>query len=117
MPSVCETVSRLVEQGIVVRTARHRIELTPKGRLIAGQLKQRHEALLFFMIAVMAMEPGRADALACKIEHCIDKAFTDRILMLSEFLKHKHPDILKAVANHVRQRASTPPGEWSQFTI
>jgi DtxR family Mn-dependent transcriptional regulator len=117
MPSVSEAVTRLVEEGVVLRTEQHRIELSPKGVAIASQLKQRHEALLLFMTEVMAMDKPRADAMACKIEHCVDKAFSDRILILAEFLERKHPETLKAIATHFRKRAKEPSTEWSQFSI
>lgn len=117
MPSVSEAVSRMVAQGIAVRNSRHTIELTPKGRLIAEQLKQRHEALLLFMIDVMVMEKDQADEMACRIEHCVDKAFSDRLLMLAEFLEQKHPDLLKAIARHVKRRTDKSEPEWSQFSI
>lgn len=117
MPSVSEAVTRLVSQGVAKRNSRHTIELTPKGRAIAEQLKQRHKALLLFMTEVMAMEPARADAMACRIEHCVDKEFADRLLMLAGFLERNHPDLLKAIARHVKRQAEEPGQEWSHFSI
>jgi DtxR family Mn-dependent transcriptional regulator len=117
MPSVSEAVTRLVAQGIANRNSRHTIELTPKGRLIADQLKQRHEALRLFMREVMVMDEARADEMACRIEHCVDKEFSDRLLMLAEFLEQKHPDLLTAIARHVKRRTVKADQEWNQFSI
>ncbi len=117
MPSVSEAVTRLVEQGLAVRSSRHEIELTPKGRVIAGQLRQRQEALLLFMTEVMAMEKEKAEAMACRIEHCVDKEFADRLLLLAEFFEQKHPETLKAIARHVRRRTDEASRVWSQFSI
>ncbi len=117
LPSVSEAVTRLVDQGIAFRNARHGIELTEQGRRVARQLRHRHDALLLFMMDVMAMERKPADAMACKIEHCVDKAFTDRLLMLADYLKQHHPETLEAVALHLHLQADNASPDWSQFSI
>jgi DtxR family Mn-dependent transcriptional regulator len=103
MPSVSEAVGRLVERGIALKKSRHEIVLTPRGGKIAAQLDRRHKALSRFMNEVMAMDQSRADELACRIEHCVDRDFTTRLLRLAEVLEDGHPETLKDVAAKLRR--------------
>jgi DtxR family Mn-dependent transcriptional regulator len=101
MPSVSEAVRRMVERGFVERKSRHEVVLSKRGRKIAVQLDRRHKALSRFMDRVMAMDPGQSDALACKIEHCVNRDFTTRLLRLAEALE-RHPEALKDIASRLR---------------
>lgn len=101
-PSVSEAVTRLVENGIAVRKSSSDIVLTSKGKKIAGQLDSRQRALQCFMVEVMAMKPGRADELACRIEHCIDRDFSDRLLKLAEFLQREYPSALEGISDYLQ---------------
>lgn len=116
MPSVSETVSRLVERGVAVRTERHEILLTARGRDIARQLARRHDVLKRFMVDVMALDVARADELACRIEHCVDGAFSDRLILLDDFLKNS-PETLEAITAHIRRQVGARANEWSNFQI
>ncbi len=104
LPSASEAVKRLVEMGIASRKADHGIDLTSEGRRIAGQLDRRHQALKRFMVDVMAMASDRADDVACRMEHCVDKEFTDRLLDLARFLEQEYPWAIKGIASHVRDK-------------
>ncbi len=102
LPSASQAVKRLVENGLATRNAQLEVELTRNGRGIAGQLQRRHHALRRFMVEVMAMEHGRADELACRIEHCVDGQFAERLVDLAEFLEQEYPWAVKGIADHVR---------------
>ncbi len=104
LPSASEAVKRLVEMGIASRNADHGIDLTDEGRQIAGQLDRRHQALKRFMVDVMAMASDRADEVACRVEHCVDKEFADRLLDLARFMEKEYPLVLKGIATHVRNK-------------
>ncbi len=103
LPSVSEAVKRLVKLGFAVRKSRFEIGLTTKGRAIARQLEHRQNALRRFMVEVMAMRPHRADEMACRIEHFVDREFSDRLLELAEFMEHRHPRTLKRISDHLKK--------------
>jgi DtxR family Mn-dependent transcriptional regulator len=105
LPSASEAVKRLVENGLASRNARFDIGLTRKGKRIAEQLDTRHQALKRFMVDVMAMEGTRADELACRIEHSVDKEFTERLLAVAGLLEREYPEALAGIAVHVRNRS------------
>ncbi len=102
MPSVSEGVRRLVERGFAARKSWHEIVLTREGESVAHQLDRRQKVLVKFMVKVLAMEPNKADKLACRIEHCIDREFVDRLIKLAEFLDSQCADHQKPMRRYVR---------------
>jgi DtxR family Mn-dependent transcriptional regulator len=104
LPSASEAVKRLVEIGIASRGSHLEIELTEKGRRMADQLEQRHQALQRFMVEVMAMDPAAADELACRLEHAASKDFAERLIDPAQFLEQEYPWAIAAIATHVRNR-------------
>ena len=95
MPSVTEVVSRLAKAGLVERQSRHEIVLTGRGREWAGMFDQYHMALRRFMTDVMALEATEADALACRIEHNVDRNFIEKLIRLVDLLRERYPDVLR----------------------
>ncbi len=106
LPSASQVVKRLVDNGLAARNERLEVELTAKGRMIAEHLDRRHQALKRFMVDVMAMDEKRADEVACRVEHCVDGQFAERLVDLAEFLEQEYPWTLKGIADHVRGRST-----------
>lgn len=104
LPSASETVKRLVELGFARRVEHQGINLTAAGTHVAAQLDRRHYALRGFITNVMAMGVEKADEIACRVEHCVDKEFTDRLLELEEYLEQYHPHALRDIAQHFDKR-------------
>jgi DtxR family Mn-dependent transcriptional regulator len=104
LPSASETVKRLVELGFALRVEHQGINLTPAGTHVAAQLDRRHYALRGFITNVMAMRVETADEIACRVEHCVDKEFTERLLELEEYLEQYHPHALRDIAQHFDNR-------------
>lgn len=102
-PSVTETVTRLEKAGIVIRKTRHQIVLSDEGIAINGQLTNKHAGLRRFMVEVMAMDQAEADALACKVEHCVDRYFSERLVKLATLLETSHPKILSSICKDMRK--------------
>lgn len=102
LPSASEAVKRLAQLGLVERRSRFQILLTGKGKRIADGLERRHRALKAFMVNVMAMREDKADEVACRVEHCVDGEFAERLRRLAEFLEQEYPWTLKGIADHVR---------------
>lgn len=118
LPSASEAVKRLADMGLVRRESRFQILLTGKGKRVADSLDQRHRALKRFMVDVMAMREEKADAVACRVEHCVDGEFAERICRVAEFLEQEYPWTLKGIVDSVRNgRVPQPHREWTGFQI
>lgn len=102
LPSVSEEVGRLAALSIAVRKSWHEIVLTREGKRIARQLDKRHKTLRRFMVDVLAMDAGKADQLACRTEHFIDREFVDRLLRLAEFLEHECAEHRQSMRQYVK---------------
>lgn len=104
LPSASEALKRLVKMGLATREAKSGIKLSNTGKRLEEQLDRRHKTLRRFMVDVMMMEPGKADRIACRMEHVMEREFTDRLLDLARFLEEEYPWTLKGIAQHVRSR-------------
>jgi DtxR family Mn-dependent transcriptional regulator len=102
-PSVTETISRLEKSGLVIRKSRHQIVLSDTGSEINSQLTRKHVGLRRFMVDVMAMDGAEADTLACKVEHCVDRQFSERLVKLATLLETSHPKILSKICKDMRR--------------
>ena len=96
LPSVTEAVSRLVRLGIASRPSRHEIVLTAAGVEVADQLERRHQVLRRFMVDVLAMDERSSDETACRIEHCTDPAFTERLARFADFIAREQTPTMRA---------------------
>jgi DtxR family Mn-dependent transcriptional regulator len=101
-PSASEAVRRLTEQGLTTHASRARVGLTAAGKRIAERLDYRHRTLRAFVADVMGMDPADADTVACRVEHCVDKRFTDRLLALVQILVEEHPRTLAHIVRRMR---------------
>ncbi len=86
MPSVTESVHRMVASGLLRRDSRNGIRLTRNGRAVADQLQDRHTVLRQFMTDVLGMEDCIADEEACRIEHATRGDFVKRLAALTRAL-------------------------------
>lgn len=102
-PSASEAVKRLTTQGLTTRASRFQVGLTARGRRVAARLDRRHAALRAFVGDVLAIDRAAADALACRVEHCVDTRFTDRLLALVEILVRRHPAALADIVSRMRR--------------
>lgn len=113
-PSVTETMTRLEKAGLIVRKSRHQILLSEAGEDVNSQLTRKHAGLRRFMIDIMAMEKVEADAMACKIEHCVDRRFSERLVKLATLLESAHPRVLKQVCDVMRKGDGRHPSPSTQ---
>jgi DtxR family Mn-dependent transcriptional regulator len=102
-PSVTEAVNRLVALKVATKAAQE-VVLTEKGRGIASELAHRHETLRRFMVEILEMSSGKADAIACRIEHTADHDFIRRLLLLDEFMQSKEMATCKEQWRDFRRR-------------
>jgi DtxR family Mn-dependent transcriptional regulator len=79
------------------------ITLTPQGAAIAREISRRHEVIKDFLINVLQIDPEKAETNACRMEHVMDKASIDRLVL---FIKYIHSsakissDWIQSVANN-----------------
>lgn len=108
LPSVTEAVRRLAEVGLVGRRSRSEIVLSAVGAQIAEQLDGRQEALERFMVGVMGLPDEEAAEAACRIEHCVNREFADRLAAVAEYLVQRHPAALRGASEYMRTRLAAP---------
>jgi Mn-dependent DtxR family transcriptional regulator len=77
-PSVVQVVSRLEEEGLVVRNDKV-LTLTTQGRRLWRDLEERHRVIQSFMVAVLGMDEEAADQEACRLEHYASAEFIERL--------------------------------------
>lgn len=104
MPSVSEAVGRLVRLGLAVRQSRHGIVLTEEGQTISEKLQRRQSALSRFMVNVLGLDRATADEMACRLEHCVDPEFSNRLLKLAEFLEQEPAATLRRLERHLETK-------------
>lgn len=91
--SVTLALRTLAEKGLVDYAAYVLPTLTPKGQVIATNIRYRHNILKRFLADVLLLEDDLAELNACRIEHAIDRCVLHRLAQLLGFLKSR-PDIL-----------------------
>jgi len=87
MASVTEAVQGLATLGLVNYRLRKAITLTVKGKRMAIELETRHRVLAEFFNRILGCTKKRADELACRVEHVVDKKFITRLEKVSSLLK------------------------------
>ena len=78
-PSVTGAMKLLAEDGYVIHQPYGGVQLTPKGRRAAEDVKQRHAILSRFLTQVLGVNPKTADMDACKMEHAVSKETLEKL--------------------------------------
>ena len=83
-PSVTEALSILKDRGLVIHQKYGDVELTEKGKEVAGNIYYRHCLFFSFFYKVLKIPPELAEDDACKIEHLVSNVTVQRF---SAFMK------------------------------
>ncbi len=86
-PSVTAALKRLAEIGLVRYEAREYVELSDEGSAAAARVAGRHRFLTRFLVDVLGIPPGEADADACSLEHRLSAATLERLAAFVEYLE------------------------------
>lgn len=86
-PSVSGALHNLAKKGLVNYTPHDVITLTPEGEIIALDVIKRHVSLKNFLENVLSMDSGRADEVACKMEHSIPPDVLERLISFIHYVK------------------------------
>ena len=87
MPSVTEALRNLQSLGLINYEVRKAVTLTDKGEFAGQELFKRHQVFSEFFSDILGIEKVRADNIACKIEHVIDKEIRETFSSFIECLK------------------------------
>jgi DtxR family Mn-dependent transcriptional regulator len=80
--SATEMMDRLAAKGLVERTEKTGISLTPSGRRIALQIIRKHRLSERFLVDVLGMDWKDVHEEACKLEHALSSEVETRIAAL-----------------------------------
>ncbi|MFH1706877.1 MAG: metal-dependent transcriptional regulator [Planctomycetota bacterium] len=81
--SVTGALRTLAGLGLVHYTPYRAVTLTPAGRTLGRQVSRRHAAIREFFEKVLGVAPAKADAAACRVEHCLDADILERLADLA----------------------------------
>lgn len=70
-PSVTGALGLLSKNGLIAHEKYGHIELTPKGKKTAEDIKKRHAVLKTFLEEILKVSPSVAEEDACKMEHSL----------------------------------------------
>lgn len=90
--SVSNALRVLKTRGLVEHESYGYAKLTPDGRMIAQQVRRRHEAIVDFLQRLLFMPPEQAEAEACRMEHSLSLEGLERLKALNEFMQ-AHPQV------------------------
>lgn len=79
--SVAQALGQLKRLGLVVQDRYGPVWLTEEGRARAAEVRRRHQALFYFLTAVLGVAPAIAEGDACRMEHAISPQTMDRLLV------------------------------------
>jgi DtxR family Mn-dependent transcriptional regulator len=79
-------LQRLSEKGLVNYEPYEPVTLSAEGRQRAGRIVLRHRVIEDFLESVLGLEAGRANSIACGMEHAIDRDALDRFVCFLAFV-------------------------------
>ncbi|MDI6885754.1 MAG: metal-dependent transcriptional regulator [archaeon] len=85
-PSAVEMVKRLNDMGLVEYRKYDGVRLTPKGREIAGVVKERHDTIRSFL-EIIKVSKKIANKDACIIEHELEPETIEQLKRFVRFVK------------------------------
>lgn len=84
--SVTGGLKSLVEKKLINYEPYSFITLTPEGARIARAITRRHRVLKDFLLKVLQLDEGTAEAAACRMEHAVDEVSVERLVDFVEYL-------------------------------
>jgi DtxR family Mn-dependent transcriptional regulator len=84
--AVSTALRSLSDKGFVNYQPYEPVTLSPEGRERAGRIVLRHRVLEDFLRTVLGLESERADAIACGMEHALDRDALDRFVCFLAFV-------------------------------
>ena len=85
--TVTAALRSLSDKGMVDYAPYELPTLTAAGERVAKDVRRRHRVLARFLTEVLSVDAGVAEANACRLEHAIDAAVLERLLVFIEFVE------------------------------
>ena len=86
-PSVTGALKTLSSMGMINYNPYSAVTLTPKGRTVGKELRNRHEAIHDFFTTILHIDTDKANEAACTIEHAVDTDILTHLVSLVDFFK------------------------------
>lgn len=83
-PTVTEAIAKLSQMSYVTQQKYGPVELTAKGRDVAAQTQNKHDALIKLLHNIFGVDINIAEEDACKMEHSLSPETYSKLL---EFVK------------------------------
>jgi len=87
MPSVTGALKVLREKGLINYEKNSFISLTKEGLKISKKILNKHQTLTRFLETILLIPNGRAQDMACKMEHAIDCDTVERMTRLIDLFE------------------------------
>jgi len=84
--SVTSMLKNLAEKGLINYEPYGYITLTDQGEKVALEITRRHGILQDFLTRVVQIAPDKADIMACRMEHDIDRESIDKLVKFVKFI-------------------------------
>lgn len=85
--SVTGALRTLGSMGLVNYAPYDLVTLTDEGRVAAGEIVRRHNALKKFLVQVLGVDDLEAEEAACRMEHAVPKKIVNRLVKYSEYVE------------------------------
>ena len=86
-PSVASAVKNLSKSGLVIHERYGYVQLTSKGKKVAGNISKRHKMLFEFLTEILNIQPRIAQQDACQMEHSVSSQTLEKITKFIEFVR------------------------------
>jgi DtxR family transcriptional regulator, Mn-dependent transcriptional regulator len=103
--SVTGALKSLEEKNLINYSPYSFITLTDTGARIAKIIARRHQVLKDFLVKVLQLDPESAEVTACRMEHTVDEAAIERLVLFVEYLNNcprTGPDWIQSFINHCK---------------
>ncbi len=104
-PSVTGALKALKARQLVQHESYGYVTLTSRGRELARQVHDRHQAIVDFLGSILHLQPEEAESDACGLEHALGAQALDRMLYLTQFL-HDHPGVYQEWLEHLERHVA-----------
>lgn len=105
--TVTAALRALSEKGLVNYVPYGSVTLTGAGRHIAESVKHDHEVICAFLRDILLVEEPEAEMNACRMEHVMDRAVLDRLVVFAKHMRTCRAAGLDCWDGYVRKLTGT----------
>jgi DtxR family Mn-dependent transcriptional regulator len=110
LPSVTRAINKLASQGLVQHKHYGTIKLTSKGRIAARRIVKRDKCITEFLTHILKMNPDKAEAEACRLEHVLSNDVLIRLQVIIDFFG-KEADVNQKLHREIELVNKSAPAE------